>query len=191
MLFLMLPGLNQDLKHVLKRIDNMKKFSFIILTVVLMSCSLVFSSSALSVAGTYSDVSATSTQSNNLINYAMSYDSFIDSDFIVFCDQQNSYYIVWSDELTVDSSAVSGSDVEYIHYYRQGTTGSQYTYVYGIDSIFNLFAENLCTSNLAEFGFISPTFYQYRYQHNITMLFVLIASFGFVITVKMLRGSKS
>lgn len=169
----------------------MKKFSFIILTVVLMSCGISFSSSALSVAGTYSDVSSTASQATNLVNYAMSYESFIDSDYVVFCDQQYSYYIVWSDELTVDGSAVSGSDIEYIHYYRTGTTGSQYTYVYGTDSIFNLFAEHLCVSNLAEFGFISPTFYQYEYQHNITLLFILIASFGFVIAIKILRGSKS
>lgn len=168
-----------------------KKFSFIILTVVLMSCGLSFSSSALSVAGTYSDVASTASQANNLINYAMSYDSFIDSDFVIFCDQQYSYYIVWSDELTVDGSAVSGSDIEYIHYYRQSVTGSQYTYVYGTDSIFNLFSDNICTSNLPEFGFSSSVFAQYEYQHHITLLFILIASFGFVITIKLLRGSKS
>jgi len=57
---------------------------------------------ALDISGTYDDMESTSSQAENLIDYASSYESFMDSDFVVFHDSQYSYYIVWGD-LVVDA----------------------------------------------------------------------------------------
>lgn len=107
-----------------------------------------FSSSALTVNSTYSDVTSTSTQAVNLVNFAMSYEDFVTSDYVVFCNEQNSYYIVWGD-LSYNDSSVSGSDVQYLRYYRAGSgTSYQYTYQYGTDSSFKLTPSHMCTSNI-------------------------------------------
>ena len=155
-----------------------------------MGC-LSFRSAALTVSSTYSDVSSTSTQAVNLVNFAMSYDDFVSSEYVVFCNEQNSYYIVWGD-LSYNGSTVSGSDVQYLRYYRTGTgTNNQYTYQYGTDSTFKLTPEHMCTSNLKNFGFSSSTYQQYKHYYDYSCFIVFVGSILFVILIQELkRGNK-
>lgn len=169
----------------------MKKFIYFMVSVILITSCLLVNVSALNVNDTYSDVASTSSQANNLINYAMSYDDFLNSDFVIFCNAQNSYYIVWSDELVYDGSIVKGTDIQYIRYYRSGTTGNNaYVYDYGVDSSFNLRSTYVCTSNIKDFGFRSAVFEDYYHQHIIKSFCILIASFLFVMFISALRGHK-
>lgn len=159
-------------------------FVFVMLLVALMS----FNVSALTVSDTYSDVSSTSSQAVNLVNYAANYDSFIDSEFVVFCDVQYSYYIVWGD-LELSDGIVSGTDVEYIHYYRTDSYNS-YTYEYGTDVSFALNADNLCTSNIENYGFRSSAYETFKFNDNVNKSLVFILGFLFVIMILKLRRDK-
>lgn len=167
----------------------MKKILLFLLSFVLLVSAMTFSSSALTVSDTYSDVASTSSQAVNLVNYAMSYDDFINSDFVVFCDEQYSYYIVWSDELSYDGSTVTGTDIQYIHYYRSGSSGSySYSYQYGTDTSFGLSSSYVCTSNIDDFGFKSAVFEEYYEQYELKWFLILIGSFLFVLMISALRG---
>ena len=125
----------------------------------------------MTISSLYSTVASTSTQAVNLLNLAMNYDSFKGSDYIIFCDTQYSYYIVWGD-LSSSSGKVTGSDISYIHYYRLDSSSysGTYTYVYGEDSSFNLTLsdEYLTTSSLPGVGFVSLTGVQYEYYSTAT-----------------------
>lgn len=165
----------------------MKKIYLVILT-VLMLFSFILPASALTVSDTYSDVASTSSQANNLINLAASYDDFIESKYVVFCDVQYSYYIVWGD-LQVENGIVSGADIQYIRYYRTGTTSS-YTYEYGTDVSFGLNPDHICTSNLSEFGFKSAVYSEYELFDDIEKFLVFMTAFLFIITIIKLRGNK-
>lgn len=146
-----------------------------------------FSSSALTVNSTYSDVTSTSTQAVNLVNFAMSYEDFVTSDYVVFCNEQNSYYIVWGD-LSYNDSSVSGSDVQYLRYYRAGSgTSYQYTYQYGTDSSFKLTPSHMCTSNIKNFGFSSSTYQDYKQQYYGSCFMVFAGSVLFVVLISHLR----
>ena len=134
----------------------------------------------------YTDVVGTSTQAVNLLNYAMNFDSFRFSDYVIFCDEQYSYYIVWGKDFSYTDSTVVGNEVEYVRYYRSGSTTS-YSYIYdtGTWDSFSLTYDYLVTSNLNEVGVVSPTYVTYEYEFNITLLFVLAVSILFAM---MLRG---
>ena len=165
----------------------MKKLTtFLFIFCLCISC-LTFRSAALSVNSTYSDVTSTSTQAVNLVNFAMSYDSFVASDYVVFCNEQNSYYIVWGD-LKYDGSTVTGSDIEYLRYYRAGSTGSYaYTYEYGTDNSFSLTPSHMCTSNIKNFGFASSTYQEYKHYYDYSCFIVFAGSILFVILIQQLR----
>lgn len=142
---------------------------------------------ALTFNSTYSDVVSTSSQANNLINYAMSYDSFIRSDYVIFSDQQYSYYIVWSEDLKFENDIVSGTSIEYIRYYRSGTTSYEYAYTYGTDTTFSLTSSNVNTSSLEEYGFKSVLYSEYKsYDLNSEFMIIIVAVI-FVIMIKSLR----
>lgn len=147
---------------------------------------MCFSVSALTVSDTYSDVSSTSSQAVNLVNYAASYDSFVGSDFVIFCDVQNSHYIVWGD-LDYSNGIVSGTDVELVHYYRPGGTNTSYVYVYGTDNSFALKADNVCTSNIDNYGFMSAVYEEYKLNDSIETSLIFIIGFLFVIMILRLR----
>ena len=166
----------------------MKKYlSFLIIMTVFLAC-LTFQSSALTVNDTYSDVVSTSTQANNLLNMAIKYKSFSDSEFVIFCDQQYSYYIVWGD-LVYSDGTVTGNNIEYIRYYRTGSgTSYEYTYSHGSDTSFRLSSSNVCTSNIDDFGMRSATYDEYMSNVESIGLLVLIGSFLFVMTLIGLRS---
>lgn len=147
---------------------------------VLIAVFLLFSlpCSALTFSSTYSDLTSTSSQVTNLINYAMNYDTFIASDYVCFRPSQYEYYIVWGD-LDLNGSTVSSSkEVEYIRYYRESTYG-EYNYDYGSDSSFSLSSSYINTSNLDTYGFSSSVHNTYYYQYVVHGLLVLIVAFVF------------
>lgn len=113
-------------------------------------------------AGTYSDLAQSSTQVQNLISFAHSYDSFINSDFVVFQNGQYSYYIFWGD-LEYNGSSVTASEAEYISYIREGS-GYDYTYSYsyGDSEALSLTVSNLVVSNIDELGSSSALYEQYK-----------------------------
>lgn len=165
----------------------MKKF-IVFLYVVCLTVLMSFPASALTVSDTYSDVASTSSQAVNLVNYAANFESFIDSEFVIFCDSQNSYYIVWGD-LENNNGIISGSDVEYIHYYRTDNYNS-YTYQYGTEVSFGLNPDNLCTSNIENFGFRSSAYETFRLNDNVNKSLMFILAFLFVIMILRLRRDK-
>lgn len=168
----------------------MKKPFLIILSLCLIFFIFSFSASALTINVTYSDVVSSSTQANNLLNFAMSYESFRDSDFVIFCDQQYSYYLVWGDLTVSDAGVVSGADVEYIRYYREGDSySSSYVYNYGTDVSFGLNPSDMVTSNLPDYGFSSELYRTYISQFELKHFLILLSSFCFVLMILRLRGS--
>lgn len=143
----------------------------------------------------YANTNSTSSNAINLINYAMSFNSFKDADYVVFQDSQYSYYIVWGD-LEVEGErvySVGDGDVEYIHYYR--SSGSDYTntylYQYSVTDSFSLNkGEYVPTSNIPTVGFMSDTYNTYANYQLFGEFLILAVSFLFVIMLKSLRSFK-
>lgn len=159
----------------------MNKFIKLVATVCVLLSVFILPCSALSFSSTYSDVVQSSTQSNNLIALAMNYDSFIRSEYVVFCPNQNQYYIVWGD-LTASSDRVTSSGaIEYISYIRSGTT-TNYVYDYGSSSSFALNSSNVCTSNIEHFG-MKSTLYDDFFSNHISLQFYI---FGLAILIVIL-----
>lgn len=136
-------------------------------------------------------VTSTSSQAINLINYAMSFDSFHGSDYVIFNDSEYSYYIVWG-KLDNVNGQVTGENVEYIHYYRTSTSGYSTNYLYeaGADRSFvlSLSSEYVATSNVSEVGFVSQQVVQNDFTSDIVWLLTFGVAFLFVIMAKQLRG---
>lgn len=163
----------------------MKKFLAMVSFSVCLFLSFSIVVNALSI-DTYGHTASTNSNVINLINYAQSFDSFRNADFVVVQSDQYEYYIVWSDQL-VYGSMVTGSDVEYIRYYRTGTTNNQYTYVYDTDSNFTLDLNHVVTSNIADLGFTSAVYDTYQTNHNINSMLIFFGAFLFVIMLLNLR----
>lgn len=146
----------------------------------------------------YATVASTSNNALNLLYRAINYESFKDSDFIIFQDGQYSYYIVWGD-LAASDTRVTGSDIEYIHYVRNGSNYDYYyTYDYGTDSSFSLTlsSEFQTTSNLPGVGFVSMAAVQYDYYYqaaekymSVLDMFILLLAFVFVLMICAFRGT--
>lgn len=136
-------------------------------------------------------VSSTSTQAVNLLNYAMSFDSFNGSEYVIFNDSEYSYYIVWGDLKHEDGQVSSSGAVEYIHYYRTSTSGynSVYSYAVGNDSAFDLALseEYICTSNVTGVGFRSQVGEQYEFYNSASMLLIFAVAMIFAIMLKVFR----
>lgn len=148
----------------------------------------------------YGTVTSTSSNAINLLYRAFNYESFKDSDYIIFQNEQYSYYIVWGD-LKEENGRVIGSDIEYVRYYRtDNSSGYNYTYQYdyGTDSSFSLTLsdEYQTTSNIEGVGFVSLAAVQYDYYSqaseefmSVLDLFVFAVAFLFVIVLCALRGT--
>ncbi len=150
----------------------MNKYIKITVTVLVLISVLALPCSALSFNSTYSDVVQSSTQANNLIALALNYPSFFRSDYIVFCPNQYQYYIVWGD-LTVSAGNVTSSGaVEYISYIRGADYNSNYVYHYDTSSNFSLYAPDVCTSNIDNFGMKSQ-FYDGFFTNYVTIQFYI------------------
>lgn len=147
----------------------------ILTSIFIFMCTLSYPR-ALSFNGLYNDMSATATQTENLLNYAINQDSdFLEKDFVIFRDSQNSYYIVWGD-LAYSNNSVTGGEIDYIRYYRpDGQT--VFTYLVGNDTSFTLSNINyLVTSNIDGLGISSPTFNTMHYEYKSMMLSIFITS---------------
>lgn len=147
----------------------------------------------------YGTVTSTSSNAINLLYRAMNYGSFSNSEYIIFQDDQYSYYIVWG-ELVEGNGIVSASDIEYIHYYRSDSSNYNYVYSYdyGTDSSFSLTlsSEYQTTSNIPGVGFVSLAAVQYDYYSQsaekfMTVLdfFILGIAFLFVLVLCSFRGA--
>lgn len=147
----------------------MKKASFIFIFII--SIFFTINVNALTINSTYRDVTPTSSQSTNLLSLAQNYDSFKESEFVIFSDSQYSYYIVWSKDLSLSNGTVKGTNIEYIHYHRNDDY--TYTYDYGTDSTFSLTSSYLETSSIDGYGFVSLSDMEYdyyiKYDDNSTM----------------------
>lgn len=166
---------------------NKKYFYSIVFSIITV---FLFSISSFALSGTsYGDLTSTSSQAVNLINYAMSFDDFINSEWVCYRDDTNSYYLVWSDEMIWQGSTVSASDVKYVRYWRENNQAS-WKYGYGTDNNFTFSTAYLCTSNVPGLGSISEVFESYYYQHNFLVLGVLFTSFILVIAFVSLKGGK-
>lgn len=143
----------------------------------------------MNITDTYSDVTGTSSQTVNLVNYAKNLDhSFLCSDYVVFCDQQYSYYIVWAENLELQNNKVVGNDIQYIRYYRiLNDYSSSYKYVTGNDTSFSLNYDTLVTSNIEKVGFSCPTFDTYQHQSNLLDLCIFALACLFVIALTSFR----
>ena len=157
---------------------------FVIITVFLFTVS----ASALS-CSSYSDLPSTSSQVTALVNYAMSFDDFVYSDWVCYRDDVNTYYLVWADEMTWSGSTVSADNVKYVTYYRESNTSS-WRYGYGSDSKFTFSTAYLVTTNIQGFGSMSDIFETYYFQRNFILLGILFTGFLLVIAFTSLKGGK-
>lgn len=136
-------------------------------------------------------VSSTSTQAVNLLNYAMSFDSFNGSEYVIFNDSEYSYYIVWGDLTHEGGQVTSFGAIEYIHYYRTSSTGytNNYIYEFGSDSSFglSLSSEYICTTNIQGVGFRSQVGEQYEFYNSASMLLIFAVAMIFAIMLKVFR----
>lgn len=136
-------------------------------------------------SSTYADLSATSSQSQNLISYAMNYDSFLYSDYVIYQSAQYSYYIVWADKLEFKNGTVTGDNIEYISYIRSGSGYDyQYNYDYGTDDSFSLSVNHMTISNINGLGFKSEYYNSFLDSHynKYFIIFVLAGIFVLVLT---------
>lgn len=159
-----------------------KKFCRLILSFILIFSVFVVPCSALTVNETYSDLPYNNSNASNLITYAMNYDSFINSKFVIFRSSQYEYYIVWGNLRTSGNSVVSNGPIEFIRYYRLSDNyNSEYKYQYGTDTEFLLNSDNVNTSNIDGYGFKSPTFSTLKYEYDTLNIFIFLLGFTFVI----------
>ena len=157
------------------------KYIKIVATVLVLVSVLVLPCSALSFGSTYSDVVQSSTQSNNLIAFALNYDSFLRSDYVVFCPNQYQYYIVWGDLSASSDMVTSSGAVEYISYIRGSDYNSSYVYNYGTSNTFSLNSTNVCTSNIKSFGMKSEFYNNFSDSFNFKNFFIILLAFVFIL----------
>lgn len=128
---------------------------------------------ALTINGLYGDLSPTSSYVENLICVASNYDSFIDSDYVVFRNEQYQYYIVWGD-LTFNNNKVTGENVEMIDYTRDSS--NNYYYNYSSDPNVNLSFDKLVVSNIQGVGAKSLLYDDFKTNYNNTLLLTMSTS---------------
>lgn len=163
------------------------KYIKISVVVVLLLC--VLSVNALAFNGsTYGDMASSSTTTQNLLNFAMNFDSFKNSDYVIFQNAQYSYYIVWGD-LTYNDTSVTANQINYVQYYREGSGYDYiYNYAYGTDNAFNLNVGNVVISNIEGLGMSSNLYRDYEYYQK-TDLYVIL--FGGALLVIMILTFRS
>lgn len=142
---------------------------------------LIVSSTAFSFAysgSTSVGLSQNNSTVQNLISYASNYDGFYNADYVVFQDEQYSYYIVWGD-LTVANDIVSGVNVDSIHYYRSGSVGDyEYNYIHSVESTFQLFVNDSVVTSIKGLGGSSSLYSQLKFYHY--GLYLIIFAVGFL-----------
>lgn len=158
---------------------------FVLITLFLFTVS----SFALS-ATSYGDLPSTSSQAINLLNYAMSFDDFMYSDYVCFRDSQYSYYLVWSADITWSGSTISADDIKYVRYFRNSNY-DEWQYGYGTDTSFTFSTAYLVTSNIQGLGSTSAVYETYKTQSNLIGLIVAIGSFAFALMLIKMKGGQN
>lgn len=166
----------------------MKYFKICLCCVIIFA---LFSVSSFALTSTtYADLSSTSSQGQNLLNLALNHDTFKNKDFVIYQDGQYSYYIVWGD-LTYAGSRVSADKIEYIRYYREGSSYDYtYSYIYGTDTQFSLTVNNLVVSNVDGLGFISTLYEEYENRKFTKEFGIFSCALLFCIALTSFRGFK-
>lgn len=164
-----------------------KRFFCICFCFILISIVFLVPCSAISFSSTYSDLGYNNSTANNLITYAMNYDSFLNSDFVIFRSSVYEYYIVWGHLRLSGSSVTSTGQVEYIRYYRDSS--GDYHFEYLTDTDFLLNSDNVNISNIDGYGFKSPIFSTFKYESDVLILLTFSLGFIFLIALCRLRRS--
>lgn len=163
------------------------KYIKIAVVAVLAFCVLSVNAFALNTS-TYADISSTATNTQNLINYAINYDSFKDTEYVVFQSAQYSYYIVWGD-FEYNGTSVTSDKVEYIQYYREGSGYDYvYQYSYGANEVFALSVNNVVVSNVEGLGMSSNLYRDYEYYRSFDLNTILFGGALLVIMILTFRG---
>lgn len=149
----------------------MKRF-FCVFLVAVIVCFSFSSFSFAFTTSTYSDLAQSSTQSNNLISVASNYLFFSDSEFVVAQIGPYEYRIFWGD-LKYNGTSVTGNNVNYIQYIREGS-GYDYQWYYrtGTDSTLSLSVNHLVVSNISQLGSRSALYEEYHY-YDIQILYLI------------------
>lgn len=135
------------------------------------------------------NVTSTSTNANNLINYANSYSNFVYSDYVVLQSGDNEYYIVWGNDFTVNNSIVTSDKVEFIRYYRTGTMNNSYIYDYGTSDNFRLTLNDYVVTSNLNIGMTSSIFDSYRTNYYTICCLIIGVSLLFSIALTNFRRS--
>lgn len=147
-----------------------------------------FKVDALTINSTYRDMPPSNSTTSNLLALAQNYDTFHNSEFVIFSDSQWSYYIVWGNDIKLENNRLVGSKIEYLRYYRT-TSNSDYQYIYGTDTIFSLTSSYHNTSSIDSYGFVSMTDLQYKNYDFEKNFLILITGFLFVLVLSNLKRS--
>lgn len=162
----------------------MKNKIITILCVVLVLIFSAFPCFALS-HSTYSDLAQNNSTVQNLLSYAMNYSSFAESDFVVYCSAQYTYYIVWGDLAASGNKVTSSEDINYIEYSRDSL--NQYSYKVSSSSDFTLNINNVITSNIDGVGMRSQIYEDYEYRNTFVEFSIFFAVILFVILLFKVR----
>ena len=136
---------------------------------------------ALSFPQTYSNLTPNNLITKNLINYANSFDNFVNSRYVCFRENENTYFLVWG-ALSINDNVVTGSNVEYIKY-----SSITDLYSYGKDTNFSLSSDYINTSNIKDYGFRSDLFSKYQIFEYIKIFLIVLTGFSLVIMFRSLR----
>lgn len=168
------------------RIKVLNYFFIFLLAFIFVNCNHV---SALSISSTYRDVPPNNSNATNLLALAQNYDSFKGAKFVIFSDSNDSYFIVWSDNLKLSNDAVVGDKIEYLRYYRY-SSGYNYQYVYGTDTSFRLAPSSYhSTSNIDGYGFVSANNQQFDIYYYLKYFLIFMTAFLFIIALTSLKRS--
>lgn len=159
------------------------KIIFVFITILLLF-SLALPCFALS-HSTYSDLAQNNSTVQNLLSFAMNYDSFAESDYVCYCSAQNTYFIVWGDLFVNGNKVTSSEDINYIKYSRD--TLNQYSYEVSSSSDFTLNINNVITSNIDGVGMRSQIYEDYDYRNTFVEFSIFFAVILFVILLFKIR----
>lgn len=161
----------------------MKKLLSLFL-VVLIICCTVLPCSALS-HSTYSDLAQNNSTVQNLLSFAMNYDTFSESKFVVYTSAQNTYFIVWGDLNYLQNKIISNSEIHYIEYSRDSDL--QYTYKTSVSDNFTLAVNDVVVTNIDGVGMNSQIYEEFKYRENFSNFSIIVLVFLFVILLFKIR----
>lgn len=162
----------------------MKNKFFVVLLTFILLFSFALPCFALN-HSTYNDIAQNNSTVQNLLSFAMNYNTFKESDYVVYCNAQNSYFIVWGELIVSSNRVVSNEDIFYVSYIRG--TDNQYHYTYSEDSSFILNVNDVVVSNIDGIGMQSQIYEEFDYRQNFYDFSVVVLVLLFVILLFKVR----